>query len=171
MKFKPMFTFALLFYTTLSFQLYADKNFPTCLDQKSQVLPIDSNRVIRLKSTTANQFLTRAHIQGEIVKIYPDRNGHDHFSISIGPLAEDTLEVVYNSDFGSLGELKEGMTVEACGDYITSNAPTSQYQASPDGAIIHWVHRSNNPRKHATGYLVVNGSLYGGFIPPAQPTN
>jgi hypothetical protein len=107
-----------------------------------------------------------------ISREYPSKKSHEHFEVVFqSGKVNDNIEIIYNTQFGQLPPIRPGSQIAICGDYITSNAPTSQYQASPDGAIIHWVHRSNNPRKHATGYLVVNGSLYGGFIPPAQPTN
>src|SRR4051812_8822517 len=95
--------------------------FPPCMDGKDQ-LPVMNPQVLDWKSTTANQFLARARVAGPVTKLYPDRNGHKHFEIKIGPNAKDTLEVVYNISFGKLPALKLGMTVEACGDYITSTA-------------------------------------------------
>ena len=131
---------------------------PVCLSSH-QPIPVDNQEVLGWKTGTANLFLARSHVQGRVTRVYPDRNGHNHFAIQIGPGPSDTLEVIYNSSFGQLPNIRPGMSVEACGDYITSNAP-AQYPASPDGAIIHWVHR--NPRGgHDSGFLVINGSLYG----------
>ncbi len=132
---------------------------PECRDHQT-VLPVDNAEVIHWKSTTPNQTLERAHVSGTIDRIYSKENGHEHFEIQIGPGSSDTIEVVYNISFGSLPELQVGMTVEACGDYITSNQATSQYPASPSGAIIHWIHRSNS-KKHDSGFLLINNVLYG----------
>jgi hypothetical protein len=133
---------------------------PNCLGNNSQILPIDDVQVLTYKTTTPNQFLARAHIQGVLQHAYADKSGHDHFEIKIGSGPTDNIEVVYNQEFGSLPQLRPGMIVEACGDYITSNAATSKYPPSPDGAIVHWVHRANGGN-HQSGYLVINGILCG----------
>ncbi len=132
-----------------------------CLDQGKKVLPVDDGRVINLKVSTPNQFLARAHVEGKITNIFSDHNGHNHFEINIGPNEKDRLEVIYNQSFGSLDTLTIGMDVEACGDFINSNAPTAQYPASPAGAIIHWVHFSNNTAKHLSGFLIIDGVIRG----------
>lgn len=122
-------------------------------------IPVNNSQVIQWKSTTQNQFLGRGHVQGRLTGVYPDRNNHAHFQIELSPA--ETLEVVFSYDFGKLPKLALGMDVEACGDYITSNAPTSQYPASPDGAIIHWIHKNPKNGGHESGYLVLDGSVYG----------
>jgi hypothetical protein len=78
----------------------------------------------------------------------------------LGPAPDDTIELVYNDSFGELPELRLGMDVEACGDYITSYAPSGPYPASPDGALVHWVH--HNPHgSHPDGYVVIDGKVFG----------
>ena len=134
---------------------------PDCLDSQGQALKIDDAQVLVWKQTTPNQTLKRAHVSGPVTALYPDHSGHNHFEIKIGSNAGETLEVVYNISFGQLTGLKIGDEVEACGDYITSNAPTSQYPASPDNAIIHWIHRNPSGRGHASGFTLVNGILFG----------
>lgn len=157
-SFGRLSVFALCF--SLSFSTgVAFAQTPNCLGQQGQVLAVNDNQVITYKSSTPNQFLARAHIQGILEHAYADKTGHNHFEVKIGPRPQDNIEVVYNQSFGPLPTLAPGMTIEACGDYITSNAPTSRYPASPDGAIIHWVHRSTGG--HAGGYVVVNGVLCG----------
>lgn len=126
----------------------------------------NNDQVLRWKATSKNQFHARARVQGKVVRIYPDRNGHEHFSIQIGPKSGDTIEVVYNQNFGAVPEPEVGMDVEACGDYITSTGPApapggKTYPASPDGAIIHWVHFAPSRSGHTSGYLVVGGVLTG----------
>ena len=132
-----------------------------CLDNNGSVLPIDDGRVINLKLSTPNQYLARAHVSGPITAIFPDHSGHNHFEIKIGPNTTDTLEVIYNQSFGSLGTVSVGMNVETCGDFINSDAATAQYPASPDGAIIHWIHATNNPATHKGGFLIINGVVFG----------
>jgi hypothetical protein len=127
-------------------------------------LAINNDEVAGWKHSTANQFHGRAHVQGVITEVYPDRNGHEHFAISIGN--NETLEVVYNQEFGAVPATRVGMLVEACGDYITSTAaspgPNGQvYPASPGGAIVHWVHFAPRRSGHHSGYLVVDGVLTG----------
>jgi hypothetical protein len=139
---------------------HARDNFP-CLDENRQELPVINEQVLRWKAQTPNQYQARARIRGIIRDVYPNRNGHYHFNALIGPKEKDTIEVVYNISFGEVDNIVPGLTVEACGDYITSNAPTQVYQPSPDGAIIHWIHRSPNTRRHLHGYMKINDVLYG----------
>jgi hypothetical protein len=123
-------------------------------------LAINNDQVLQWKTSTPNQFLARGHIQGRIIQVYPDHSGHEHFSVEIGNASGDTIEVIYNLSFGATAPLAVGMEVEACGDYITSDAPAGPYPASPDGAILHWVHRATNGR-HDSGFLMIDGVLYG----------
>ena len=58
------------------------------------------------------------------------RPGHHHFEISLGPDAQDTLEVVYNEGFGATPSIQVGDQIEACGDYITSFAQGGGYSLS-----------------------------------------
>jgi hypothetical protein len=134
---------------------------PACLDNKGHELPVDNAAMILLKTTTPNQFLARAHVSGKIGNIYPDHNGHNHFEAILGPKAGDSVELIYNQSFGALGRLVPGMTVEACGDFINSDAPTSQYPASPDNAIMHWIHKNPGGHGHASGFLIINGVVDG----------
>jgi hypothetical protein len=132
---------------------------PACMDHGRNI-PVNNSEVVHWKSNTQNQFLARGHILGTVDTVYSDKNGHNHFSVRIGSCEECTIEVIYNVEFGDLPELKAGMQIEACGDYITSFAPSGPYPASPDGAILHWVHR--NPRGgHPSGYVMVDGKVYG----------
>jgi hypothetical protein len=130
-------------------------------------LAINNAQVLQWKRTTENQRHERGHVQGNVVRVYPDRNGHEHFAIQIGPdQAHDTVEIIYNQDFGAVPDPQVGMAVEACGDYITSTAPSpgpngQVYPASPDGAIVHWVHMAPDRSGHHSGFLMVNGVLTG----------
>ena len=157
---------------------------PPCLDH-GQELSVNDAQVAQWKVSTANQFLARAHVKGTIHQLFPDHSGHNHFEIQMDTPTGDTLEVVYSQAFGALPTLHPGMIVEACGDYITSKAATGRYPASPDGAIIHWIHNNQGggsssgflPMKHhrggggngnqggghEAGYLVIDGQVYGGY--------
>ena len=129
----------------------------TCLDH-GKSLAVINEQVLKWKVSTSNEFLARARIQGTVDQVFPDHSGHRHFSLKIGPQANDHIEVIYNLSFGSLPTPSIGMSAEACGDYITSFAQMGTYPASPDGAIIHWVHRS--PSGHEPGYVILNGVKY-----------
>jgi hypothetical protein len=135
---------------------------PPCLDKNQNVIPIENERVLEMKKSTPNQYKTQSHVMGPITEIYPDSSKHQHFAIQLGQSPDEGLEVIYNIEFGDLPELKIGMMVEACGEYITSNAP-SRFPASPMGAIIHWVHI--NPRggakAHPSGFVAIDSYLYG----------
>jgi hypothetical protein len=146
---------------TLSFSqaIFAQAIAPdeTCLDH-GKSLNVINDQVIEWKSNTANAFLARARIEGTVDQVFPDHSGHRHFSLKIGPQPKDHIEVIYNLSFGNLPTPTIGMTAEACGDYITSIAQTGSYPPSPDGGIIHWVHRS--PHGHEPGYVILNGIKY-----------
>jgi hypothetical protein len=141
---------------------------PDCMSNAGAIT-VDNQQVIDWKSSTKNQFQARAHVKGTIDRIFPDHSGHHHFEITIGPDSGDVLEVIYNEDFGPAPEAEVGMTVEACGDYITSIAQSGPYPPSPSGAIIHWVHMAPNLNKHPSGYLVMDGVLVGQDIGHAGP--
>ncbi|MGK5090317.1 DUF3465 domain-containing protein [Bdellovibrionota bacterium FG-2] len=133
---------------------------PNCMSG-TKVLENNNEQVLIWKSNTANQFLARAHVAGPITRLFADKNGHNHFEIQLGTGTDETLEVIYNKSFGTLPKLHLGMEVEACGDYITSTAQAGSYPPSPDGAIIHWIHRNPSGHGHDSGYLAIDGTLYG----------
>lgn len=127
-------------------------------------LPVNNEQILRWKKSTNNQFKERGHVLGRVTKVYPSRPNHDHFQIAFSDEPGATLEVVYNSAFGALPELKNGDVIQACGDYITSTAQSGPYPASPDGAIIHWVHRNPRNSGHEHGFVVVNDKVYGNDV-------
>ncbi len=77
--------------------------------------------------------------------------------------------MIYNEDFGVLPDLNKDSVAQACGDYITSTDRSGPYPASPDGAIIHWIHM--NPRNvgHPSGFLIIDNVLYGKDYENAGP--
>ncbi len=139
----------------------AADNDPTCLAQGKD-LPQNNDQIVQWKKSTPNQFLARGHATGTVSQLYPDKNGHQHFEIRLDTAAGDTLEIVYSDAFGAIPKIQAGMSVEACGDYITSTQATGQYSASPDGAILHWIHKSPKPNGHPSGYVEVDNVVYGG---------
>jgi hypothetical protein len=145
----------------------ASANAPECAGDNSRALPVDNAQVLTWKARTPNQFKARAFVRGPIVRVFPDRNDHNHFEIKIGPSEKDVLEVIYNNAFGDLRDTREGMSVEACGDYITSIAQSGPYPPSPSGAIIHWVHFNPREGGHPHGFLVIDGELFGDDIEKA----
>lgn len=134
-------------------------NVPACM-AGGQTLAVNNAQVIDWKNTSQNQFHSRGHIQGQLMKVYADKTGHHHFEVLIGANATDTIEVIYNESFGAIPTIAPGVEVEACGDYITSNSPAGGYSASPDGAILHWVHGSTSA-SHDSGYVAIDGTVYG----------
>jgi hypothetical protein len=132
-------------------------------------LAINNAQVLHWKRTTPNQFRERANISGKVVQVFPDRTGHDHFVIQIGRQADDTIEVIYNQDFGAMPEPRIGASVQACGDYITATARSGPYPPSPVGAIIHWVHMNPRGRGHDPGFVLMDGVLYGMQADTAGP--
>ncbi|MGZ3802792.1 MAG: hypothetical protein ACXVB4_01185, partial [Pseudobdellovibrionaceae bacterium] len=121
-------------------------------------LSVMNDQVLQWKASTRSGFLARARINGIVDQVFADHSGHRHFSLKIGPLNSDHIEVIYNLSFGNLPTPSIGDTTEACGDYITSTSESDGYPPSPDGGIIHWVHRS--PSGHDQGYVILNGVKY-----------
>jgi hypothetical protein len=158
--------FALLSFS--NFNLALAGTVPDCMDG-DRVLPVNNDQVLDWKHSTQNQFRDRGHVHGNIVQVYPDKNGHDHFSIQIGKQSDDLIEVIYNQDFGTTPALHEGMEVEACGDYITSIAQSGPYPPSPVGAIVHWVHLNPKHSGHESGFLAIDGQVYGQDAENAGP--
>ena len=145
----------------LSNYSWGRSGIPNCYDNSHHEIPIDDEQVSRWEKTTPNQFLTRAHIQGVLTKVYQKKNRHMHFKIDFRPYSTGTIEGIYNDEFGALPVLHPGMLVEACGDYITSTQATEKFPASPDGAIIHWIHENPSKHGHPSGFLVIDGVVYG----------
>lgn len=135
--------------------LARDQQLPNCQGAQE----VDNERVQGWVESAENGFQSRGHIFGKIVEVYDDRTGHKHFAVQIGEVRDDAVEVIYNEEFGDLPELEIGMEVEACGDFIQSNEDTRRYRASPEDAILHWVHRSTG--NHPSGYVAIDGVLYG----------
>ncbi len=133
-----------------------------------QALAINNDKVLQWKASTPNQYHDRGHVSGPVMRVFDDRPGHTHFEIQIGKSPNDVLEVVYNTEFGQLPDIQVGMQVEACGDYITATAKAGPYPPSPSGAIIHWVHTNPSGRGHDSGFLIIDGVLYGQENPPAD---
>ena len=148
---------------------FAGDAIPVC-PANGRPLAVNNDQVLNWKFGSPNQFRARGHIRGNVIRVYADHSGHDHFSIRIGQRPQDTVEVIYNQEFGDLPQqMAPGTTVEACGDFIVSNAPSGPYPASPDGAIIHWVHVNPSGQGHDSGYLVINGNLFGQDASHAGP--
>jgi len=138
--------------------LALEGNAPNCVDFNGQVLPVNNQQVVQYKQTTKNEFHARAHVNGTVTQLYSNQTGHQHFQMTMEGTSQ-TLEVVYEMNFGKI-PVQVGASVEACGDYITSNAPYQGYPVSPDGALIHWVHRSDTS-KHPQGFVIENNVVYG----------
>jgi hypothetical protein len=147
--------------SALSSSAIAGNSIPECMDNRGTVLPLDNDQVVNLKKTAKLGQSIRAHAGGKVTRLFPDRNGHAHFEISMDGTAENVLEVVYSEDFGEMPQPPIGAYVDTCGDFINAYATQNGYPPSPSKAIIHWVHRSNNERKHPSGYVVLDNVLYG----------
>ncbi len=135
----------------------AHAEVPVCMAH-GRLLAVNTAQVLQWQATSANGYRDRAHIVGTLSQMYRDATHHHHIQVRLAPT--DTIELVYNEDFGPTPPLHVGSTIEACGDYITSNAPLGGYRPSPDGAIIHWLHRSDQPG-HDNGYLIIDGTVTG----------
>lgn len=161
--------FSIVFASSGAHAFLAGAKTPVCLEGGDE-LSIDNSRVLRFKTEQKNQFLARAYVEGKVIS-QPERHGdHDRFSISLGKGPTDTLEVIYNSDFGSLPTVRVGDSVSVCGDFINSFARAGNYPPSPDGAIIHWVHYNpgDRSRKHEHGFIQFGADLVGFDQAPAR---
>lgn len=129
---------------------------PTCLDKKNK-LSIDNHMAINLRDFREHGFKTRALIDGLLMITMENRQGHTHLEIDLDQdfqTADDRLEVIFNNNYGELPELKAGDHIIACGDFIVD-------ANSPHKAVIHWLHKSPNIKKHDDGYLSINGIVFG----------
>jgi hypothetical protein len=145
-----------------------DGSIPQCLSKDAAALPVDNERVLRFKKTTANQYFDRAYIEGTVTREFAGDKSHAHFEVRIGPEEGDVIEVVFNRDFGK-PDPSIGDHAMACGDYITSIAPTNRYKASPSGAIVHWVHENSRGGPHPDGFVVLRGKELYGYGQRAYP--
>ena len=139
---------------------------PSCMYSGHSV-DFNEDQVIGWKAQGRSQFHGWGHVRGVLTQVYSgpneDSGPHEHFQVEIRDDRGDstTLEVIYNQVFGRLPSLHEGMSVEACGEYITSNRPTKRYQPSPDGALLHWVHQNPKNPEQRSGFLILDGKMYG----------
>ncbi|HAR42388.1 MAG TPA: hypothetical protein DCS07_07110 [Bdellovibrionales bacterium] len=175
MRFKAAFptVFSVLGFILLftPFQARSEVNAfgaPDCLKNNVGVLPVMNEQVLRWKKESKNQYKDRALIQGRSVRLIKTTKSHVHIEVQIGDGQKDQIEIIYNKEFGALPKIRGGMSIEACGEYITSREPAGGYQASPNGALIHWVHmnRKPGPGAHEDGFLVIDNVTYG-FNPKA----
>jgi hypothetical protein len=148
-------------------------NLPACLGKDKKPMAPNNEQVLNWKENSPNQYKDRGFVMGKLVGVTLDRKSHLQLAIDIGvagsPQArEEQIEIIYNKEFGSVGSFTSGMDVAACGDYITAREKAGNYVPSPLGAIIHWVHVSPDPKKHASGFLAINGKVFGQQM-PAQP--
>lgn len=137
---------------------------PLCFD-RSESIEIDNERVLRMKEEKPNQFKARAFVSGKVITEPKLVGGHERFSIMIGSNTTDTLEMVYNvsPEFGDLPPVRIGDDIVVCGEFINSFKDGGGYKASPDGAIVHWVHYNPGDRDpdHEHGFMMFDGNLAG----------
>ncbi|MBC7530950.1 MAG: hypothetical protein H7318_05170 [Oligoflexus sp.] len=131
----------------------------TCYSGRKEI-GLNNEEVISWSDSTKNGYHSRGHISGTIIEVFHSSSSHKHISVQIGATEEDAVEVIYNEAFGHLPVLAAGMSIEACGDYITSTAQTGWTPASPDRGVIHWVHSSSS-NNHDSGFVILDGQLYG----------
>lgn len=150
----------LAFFTLGSADLRASEpdSAPPCL-AAGQVLGINDSQVLGWETSTEPEFHGRAHVSGPIVRVYPDMTNHQHFLVQIGPEPTDTVEIVFDVEFGRINGLAPGEQVEACGDFI--NTSGEEGHGSYTSSIVHWVHEPFGYSRHEAGYTRVNGVLYG----------
>ncbi len=161
--------FSIVFASFSAHAFLENAKTPVCLDGRSEI-SVDNQSALRFKSEEKNGALTRAFIRGRIISAPVRQGDHDRFSISIGSGPRDTVEVIYNVDFGSMPAFSRGDDVVVCGDFINSFAQNGRYKPSPDGAIIHWVHYNPGDRStaHEHGFIQIETDLVGFDDAPRQ---
>ncbi len=146
----------ILFIIVTSLLGAASAGVPNCLNKKVS-LDIDNHQAINLRDFMEQGFKTRALVDGTLVIVMANRQGHTHLEIDLDrnfETSDDRLEVIYNNEYGDLPELQVGDQVTACGDFIVD-------KHSPHKAIIHWLHKSPNLKSHDHGFLAINGTTFG----------
>ncbi len=163
---RGMFAALFLGVLTTTFASAADRH-PNCNDNRGNAMQVDNERVLHLKKSTKNQFKDRAYITGVLVGVLKDRKSHLHLDVFIGETQsgrgkDSDIEIIYNRAFDAIDgrQMRPGMEVSACGDFINSFEQAGRYPPSPVGAIIHWTHMAPRP-PHQHGFMVVDGRLYG----------
>ena len=132
---------------------------PACLDDNGQDVGINNDDIVNWEGSTRVNFSARGHIQGQLTEVLPDLSGHKHFNVQVGDSEDQVVEVIYEQQYGRLPTLQVGMSVEACGDYITVKPHSSGTTGYAHG-ILHWVHASDND-SHPDGYVAIDGTVYG----------
>ncbi|MGZ3702774.1 MAG: hypothetical protein ACXWSD_13370 [Bdellovibrionota bacterium] len=176
---KNVFLALVLVALPISARASSGDNLPPCVDASSNSMNYNNGQVLKWKTTTQTGYLDRAFIKGTLVGVFDHGPDHLHVDVFLGQNGvkgqsgrANDLEVIYNQEFGAVdgSKLTPGMEVIACGDYITSNQPNHGYPASPLDAILHWVHKSNTDR-HASGFLMIDGVMYGQADAPPRHWN
>jgi hypothetical protein len=153
--------FSTTVFLALSYAALAD-TAPVCISG-SQVLSVDNALAVQRKEDHdqyPNGTTYRGNISGVITKLYADQTCHTHFEIALDGTPSTTIEVIYDQGFGSTPKPAIGMSVQACGDFIISYSKENGYAASPDGALIHWIHATDTS-KHDAGFLILGDTLCG----------
>lgn len=133
----------------------------SCMDH-GKTLDVNNDQALQWRDHQSSGFHARALISGTVDEVFSDQTGHRHFSVKIGPNPNDHIEVIYKESFGQMPMPVVGDNAEACGDYIVATQSNGGYPPSPDGALVHWVHKSPNGR-HDSGFVILNGKVYGGL--------
>jgi hypothetical protein len=152
-----------LFLSSISVSALADSKLECFSNKADRYLDVNNEEALAWKGRAG--YRDRARVKGTLTRVTQQRKSHTHFEVQVGPKASDTLEIVFNVEFGPLPQLKPGMDVEACGDFIQVG------KKSPSSAIVHWVHYNPGDRdggKHEHGYVVVSGSFFGQTNPKAS---
>ncbi len=140
-------------------------SLPVCEDNRGRAMQPNNEQVLAWKTSTPNQYTDRGFITGTLVGVLLDKGSHLRLDVFVGPDRtggrNTDIELVYNRAFGDVrSQLRPGMQVAACGDFINAFAPTGRYPASPVGAILHWIHKKMRG-SHPNGFMMIDGQLYG----------
>ena len=161
-RFSKVLVWGLALVSFNSFAFLSNAVVPDCMDGNQEIY-INNDHTLDLKRTTKNGAERRAYVSGRIEKMPWVRGSHTRFIIRIGNGQKDIIEVVYNNKFGPMPQINPTSVIKVCGDFINAYAKHNGYDASPAGAIIHWVHFNPGTRemKHEHGFVMIDDKLVG----------
>ncbi|AHZ84862.1 hypothetical protein Bb109J_c2168 [Bdellovibrio bacteriovorus] len=147
----------IFFLIMISCSAFAGDRIPQCFDRKDR-MEFNESQVLTWREFMENKFTARAFVDGTLVRLMEDRQGHVHFEVDLDEnlnTDDDRVEVIYNVKYGKLPEYQPGDRIIACGDFVVD-------KYSPHKAVIHWLHI--NPKKggpHEDGFIAINGQVAG----------
>lgn len=127
--------------------------------QKKTILENNEIELINHIGKKAQGYKTRGHVDGVVLEVTENRQGHLHFIVDLDAdisTNHDRIEFVYNQKFGEIFDLRPGLMVRGCGDFVID-------PYSPTKAVLHWLHGNPYKKKnnHEDGFLIIEDKIFG----------